>query len=78
MSETVVIHRRMNMIFYDYDGQMIPGNECTLNFLIFVLRLRKTHKKTKIFAEDRGPMAGLCKGGIEPPGSLKAYYLVNL
>ena len=23
-------------------------------------------------AEDRDPMAGLCKGGNEPPGSLKA------
>ena len=23
-------------------------------------------------AEDRGQMAGLCKGGNEPPGSLKA------
>ena len=23
-------------------------------------------------AEDRGPMASLCKGGNEPPGSLKA------
>ena len=28
-------------------------------------------------AEDRGPMAGLCKGGNEPPGSLKANYLVS-
>ena len=39
--ETVAIRRRMNMISDDYDGQMMPGDECGPNFLTFVLQLRK-------------------------------------
>ena len=30
-SETVAIHRQMNMVSDDYDGQMIPGDECGPN-----------------------------------------------
>ena len=31
----------MNMVLDDYDDQMIAGDACGLNFLTFVLRLRK-------------------------------------
>ena len=41
-SETVVFCRRMNTVVDHYGGQMIPVDECSLNFLTFVLRLRKT------------------------------------
>ena len=44
-SETVAIFRRMNMILYDYDDQMISVDENDLNFLIFVLQLRKNPSK---------------------------------
>ena len=36
-SQTVAVRRRMNMVSDDYDGQMIPGDECGLHFLIFVI-----------------------------------------
>ena len=41
-SETVAVRRRMNMVLDYYDGQMIPGDDCGLNFLTFALQLRKT------------------------------------
>ena len=44
-SETVVVHRQMNMVLDDYDGQIIPGDECGLNFLTFV-SCGKPSKKT--------------------------------
>ena len=44
-SETVAVRRRMNMLLYDYDGQMIPGDECGLKFLTFVVQLRKNPRK---------------------------------
>ena len=33
------------MVLDDYDGQMIPGDECSLHFLIFVVLLRTTPEK---------------------------------
>ena len=47
-SETVAVRRRMNMISEDYDGQMIPGNECDTNFLTFVLQLSKNLGKPQL------------------------------
>ena len=43
--ETVAVRTRMNMISDDYDGQMIPRDECGPNFLTFVLQLRKAPEK---------------------------------
>ena len=40
-SKTVAIHRQMSIVLDDYDGQMIPVDECGLNFLTFVLKLGK-------------------------------------
>ena len=50
-SETVAVHRRMNIISDDYDGQMIPEDECGPNFLTVVLQLRKTQKKKNLNTE---------------------------
>ena len=36
----------MNIFSNDYDGQMIPGDECGPNFLTFVLQLRENPKKS--------------------------------
>ena len=40
-SETVAVHRGMNMVLDYYDGQMITGDECGPNLLTFVLLLKK-------------------------------------
>ena len=39
--ETVSVCRRMNMVLEDNDGEIISENEWGLNFLTFVLLLRK-------------------------------------
>ena len=31
----------MNMVLDDYDGKLIPGAKCRLNFLTFLLELKK-------------------------------------
>ena len=48
-SEIVAVHGRMNMVLDYHNGQMIPGDEHGLHFLIFVLQLRKnsTRKLTQ-------------------------------
>ena len=33
------------MVLDDYDGKIIPGAKCRLNFLTFVLELRKDPRK---------------------------------
>ena len=38
-SETVAVRRRINMVLDG--GKMVPGDEYGLNFLTFVLQLRK-------------------------------------
>ena len=38
--ETVAVLRRMRNGLDDYDGQMVSGDKCGLNFLTFVLQLR--------------------------------------
>ena len=44
--ETVVIHRQKNMVLDDdCDSQMISRDECNLNFLTFILKLRKIQNK---------------------------------
>ena len=35
----------MNMILDNYDGKIIPVYECRVNFLTFVLELRKDHNR---------------------------------
>ena len=40
-SETVAVRRRMNIVSDDYGDQMMPEEECSPNFLTFVLQLRK-------------------------------------
>ena len=42
MPEAVAVHKRMNMVSNDYNGQMITGNDCGPNFLTLDLQLRKT------------------------------------
>ena len=37
--ETFAVLGRINMVLEDNDGQMIPGDECGLNFLTIVLQL---------------------------------------
>ena len=44
-SDTFTVRRRMNMVLDDYDGKIIPGAKCRLNFLTFVLELRKDPRK---------------------------------
>ena len=34
-SETVAVHRRMNMLWIVYDGHMITGDEYALNFVTY-------------------------------------------
>ena len=47
-SETVAFRRRMIYSLDDiYDGHMITGDECGLNFLTFVLRLWENPGKTQ-------------------------------
>ena len=41
MSESVTVRGGMNMVWMINDGHMIPDYECGINFLTFVLRLRK-------------------------------------
>ena len=62
--ETVAVRRRMNMVLGDYDGQMIPGDECRLNFLTFVLQLRKNSWKT---STKNSFMFRLVLGSTQPP-----------
>ena len=44
-SETLAIQRWTNMVLDDYDGQVIPKDECGPNSLTFVLQLRKNSRK---------------------------------
>ena len=46
-SITAAVHRRMKIVFYEYDGQMISGNECGSPDICFVVRkaLEKLKKK---------------------------------
>ena len=44
-TETFAVRRRMNMFSDDYDGQMIPGDECSSNFLTFASQFRKNPGK---------------------------------
>ena len=39
--------------FNDCDGQMVPGDKCGLNFLTFVLKLRKNPGKN--FNQETNP-----------------------
>ena len=43
--ETVAVRRRKGNVLDDYDGQMVSGDKCGLNFLTFVLQLRKNPGK---------------------------------
>ena len=43
--ETVAIRRRMGNGLDEYNGQMLSGDKCDLNFLTFVLQLRKNPGK---------------------------------
>ena len=43
--ETVAVRRRMRNDLNDYDGQMVPGDKCGLNFLTFALHLRENPGK---------------------------------
>ena len=50
----------MNKILDDYDDEMIHGDECGLNFLTFVLQLRKNpggnlSKETDLTCIETGP-----------------------
>ena len=51
-SKTVAVHRQMNMVLDD--DQMIPGDECGLNFLTFVLQFRKITGKTNQETDPTG------------------------
>ena len=55
---SVAIRREMNMVLHDYDGQMIPGDECGLNFLKFVLQLRENPRKPSTSKSHRGSNPG--------------------
>ena len=57
-SEAVAVRRRLNMVLDDYEGQMIPGYECGLHFLTFVLHLRKNPGETST--------RKLTRSGFEP------------
>ena len=57
-SETVTFCRWMNMVWMINDGHMIQGEECSLNFLTFVLQLQKTQGITST--------RKLTEQGIEP------------
>ena len=43
--ETVVFRRRMRNVLDDYDGQMVSGDKCDLNFLTFVFQLNENPGK---------------------------------
>ena len=44
-TEMVPIHIRKYMVLDYYDGQMITGDACSLNFLTFILQLTKNAGK---------------------------------
>ena len=54
-SETVASHIRMNMVWMMNGSRMIPGDECCLNFLTFVLQLRKEPIKKFQPGIEHGP-----------------------
>ena len=60
-SETVAVRRRMNMVSNDYEGQIIPGDECRPNFLACGLQSRKNPGKPSI--RDRNQAR--CTRGID-------------
>ena len=62
-SETVAVLRRMNMFLDDYNGQMIPGDECRLNFLTFVLQLRKNFGRN--LNQEVDPTGGSNPGSLD-------------
>ena len=52
------VRRWINMVKDDYGDQIIPGDECGLNFLTFVLELKKNPGKNST--------RKLIRSGIEP------------
>ena len=54
--DTFTVRRRMNMVLDYYDGKILPGAECRLNFLTFILQLSKHPENWPDRGSNPGPL----------------------